>query len=192
MKQILITLASIICLVVTFLSAGIVLCMTVPQITENLSRATATVDTAHFTRDQLVKAAQTTRAFVNGEVDRQDLYGVAEEINKEANTQFSKLSGSDFAAVSDEYALDSNSISHLEDVKSLFANVKIAFGICLFGAILFLILLFVFCGRSAFGRALVWSGLIVIVGLVLLAIWAFADFNSMFNWLHSLFFAQDS
>ena len=181
MKQILITLAAVVCLCVTFLSAGIVLCMTVPQITENLSRATATVDTAHFTRDQLVKVANTTRAFVAGEVDKNDIYSIVQEINQEAKTEFSNLEGSDFAAVSDEYSIDSTAISHLQDVKSLFANVKIAFGICLVGAIIFLILLLVLCGRSAFGRALMWSGLIVLIGLVILAVWAIADFNSMFN-----------
>ena len=154
MKQVLITICAIICLCVTILSAGVVVCMSFPQITENLSRATAMVDTAHFTRDQLVKAALTTRAFVAGEADKNEIYKTVQEINQEAKTEFSQYEGSDFAAVSDEYSIDHVAIKHLEDVKSLFANVRIAFGICGFGALLFLILLFVFCGRSAFGRAL--------------------------------------
>ena len=154
MKRVILTTAAVICLCVTILSAGVVVCMSFPQITENLSRATALVDTAHFTRDQLVKAALTTRAFVAGEVDKNEIYQTVQEINQEAKTEFSQYEGSDFAAVSDEYSIDSVAISHLQDVKSLFANVRIAFGICGFGAILFCVLLIVFCGRSAFGRAL--------------------------------------
>ena len=154
MKQLLLNICAVVCLCVAILSAGVVACMTFPQITENLTRATAMVDTAHFTRDQLVKIANTTRAFVAGEAERNDIYTTCQEINQEAKTEFAQYEGSDFAAVSDEYSIDSTAISHLEDVKSLFANVKIAFGLCLFGALLFCILLIVFCGRSAFGRTL--------------------------------------
>lgn len=155
MKQLLLTICTVVCLCVTFLSAGIVLCMSVPQITQNLSQATALVDTAKFGRDQLVLMAEKTRAFCAGEIDKQEVYSTIEQINKEAKTEYQDLEGSDFAAVPDEFSLDSNSLKHLEDVKSFFANVRIAFGICLFGAIAFCILLLVLCGRSSLGRCLV-------------------------------------
>lgn len=155
MKQVLLTICAIICLAVVILSSGIVLCMNVPAITENLSRATATVETAKFNRDQLVFMADKTRAFVVSEIEKNDIYSSVQKINQEANTEYKDYVGSDFAAVPDDYSLDANCISHLEDVKSLFANIKIAFGICAFGAIVFCILLFVLCGRSALGRSLV-------------------------------------
>lgn len=164
------------------------LCINVPAITDNLSRATATVDIAKFNRDQLVNMANKTRAFVASETERNDLYGTIEQINKEANTQYANNEGADFAAVDEQYSLDSKNISHLQDVRDLFANVKIAFTICGVGAIIFLVLIFIFCGRSAFGRALMWSGLLILAILIILGVWAIIDFNSMFNWLHSLFF----
>lgn len=192
MKQFLITICAIICLTVAILCAGVVVCISTPQITENLTRATALVDTAHFTRDQLVKTADSTRAFVAGEVDKMQLYQVIKEINQEQKTEFADIEPVDFAAVSEEYSLNVDSIKHLEDVQSLFANIKIAFGICAFGAILFCSLLIVFCGRGPFGRVLVWTGLMILFGLVALIIWSVMDFNGMFNTLHSLFFKEGS
>lgn len=192
MKQVLLTILAIVCLWVSFLSSGIMICTYCPAITQNLSRATALVDSSKFNRDQLVLLADTTRAFVAGNAEKKDLYSIVEQINKEAKTQYAELEGSDFAAVASEYALDSNCISHLEDVKSLLANIKIAFGICSFAAIAFLILLFVFCGRSAFGRAIMWAGSILLLVLIIFVVWAIVDFNSLFNWLHSLFFTNGS
>lgn len=154
MKQVLLTICAIVCLCVSILSAGIVLCMSTPQITENLSRATALVDSAHFTRDQLVTMADKTRAFCAGEIDKNEIYEAIQDLNVAAKTEYQDFVGSDFAAASDEYSLDSNSLNHLEDVRSFFANVRIALGICSFGALLFCILLFVFCGRSAMGRSI--------------------------------------
>ena len=170
MKQVLITICAIVCLCVTFLSAGIVLCMSVPQITQSLSQATALVDTAHFTRDQLVMMADKTRAFCAGEIEKSDVYQAIQDLNVAANTEYKEYVGSDFAAASDEFSLDSNSLNHLEDVRSFFANVRIAFGICTFGAVLFCILLLVLCGRSPMGRALVWSGTIVLLALLVFGI----------------------
>lgn len=192
MKQVLLTLGAIVCLCVAILSSGIVLCMSAPQITQNLSRATALVDTAHFSRDQLVNLADKTRGFCAGEVEKQEIYDTVQHMNQEANTQYKDLIGSDFAAVNDEYSLDQNALSHLEDVRSFFANVRIAFGICCVGALAFCILLFVFCGRSAFGRALMWSGLIILIAIVAVVVWAISDFNGMFNYMHSMFFAENS
>lgn len=170
MKQVLLTICAIVCLCVTFLSAGVVLCISNAAITQNLSQATALVDTAKFGRDQLVLMADKTRAFCAGEIDKDEIYSTIEQINKEAQTEYKEYEGSDFAAASDEYSLDSNSLSHLEDVKSFFANVRIAFGICLFGSVLFCILLLVMCGRSALGRVLVWSGSIVLILLVVFGV----------------------
>lgn len=192
MKQVILTILTVVCLWVSFLSAGIVLCMQYGPITENLSRATALVDTAKFSRDQLVSMATITREYVIKELDKNDIYKSIEQINKEANTPYKDKEGSDFAAVPDEYSLDANSISHLEDVQSLFANVRIAFGICSFGAFGFLILLLVLCGRSACGKALARAGGFLILALIAMGIWAALDFGGMFNWLHSLFFKGGS
>lgn len=170
MKQVLITICAVVCLCVTFLSAGIVLCMSTPQITENLSRATATVDTAHFTRDQLVLMANKTRAFCAGEIDKNEIYSTIQEINTEAKTIYQDYIGSDFAAANDEYSLDSNSLSHLEDVAAFFANVRIAFGICVVGSLIFCVLLLLLCGRSPLGRALVWAGSIILIMLAVFAV----------------------
>ena len=153
MKQILLTIGAIICLAVVILSAGIIVCFTVPQITENLSRATAMVDTAHFTRDQLVDVACKTRAFVAGQADKNDLYNIVSQINKDAKTEFADCEPIDFAAVNEEFSLNQEAILHLEDVQTLFANIKIAFGLCAFGSVLFCALLLVICGSSALGRA---------------------------------------
>lgn len=192
MKQVLLTIFAIVSLCIAILASGVVICMSVPNITDSLSRATATVDSSHFSREQLVKVANITRAFVASEVEKLDIYKAVQEINNEANTQFSQLEGRDFAAVSDEYSIDSTAISHLEDVKSLFANIRIALGVFTFASVLFLVLLLALCGRSAFGRALMWSGLIIILAIVGLGVWAIVDFNDMFNWLHSLFFKENS
>lgn len=139
---------------IAILSAGVIACFGIPQITENLTRATALVDQAHFTRDQLVDVACKTRAFVAGELDRYNMYSEIKKINVDAKTQYSDTEEIDFAAIPNDYSLDSESLAHLEDVASVFANIRIAFGICSFLAILFLVLLFVFCGKSAFGRTL--------------------------------------
>lgn len=142
-------------MVVAILTAGIVVCFSVPQITDGLSRATALVDTAHFTRDQLVDTANKTRAFVAGDLNKNDIYEAVKQINEQAHTEYAGYEAIDFAAVNDEFALDSVAMTHLEDVQSLFANIRIALGMSIFGFVLFGILLFVFCGRSPFGRVLV-------------------------------------
>ena len=106
MKQVLLTICAIVCLCVTFLSAGIVLCVNVPQITQNLSNATALVDSAHFTRDQLVMMADKTRAFCAGDIDKNEIYQSIQDINVQQNTEYKDYVGSDFAAVAEEFSLD--------------------------------------------------------------------------------------
>ena len=155
MKQILLTLLAVICLLVTILASGVMLCMNVPAITENLSRATALTDTAKFGRDSLVSLATKTQGLVAGSVSRDELLSEIEAVNKEANTQYKEYTGSDFLAADEQYTLDATAMQHLEDVRILFQNIRIAFGICGAGSIIFLVLLALLCGRSAMGRSLV-------------------------------------
>ena len=153
MKQVLLTICAVICMCVTILSSGIMLCMNVPQVTQNLSRATSMVDKAHFTRDQLVFMADKTRAYVAGEIDKAEIYSAVHQINIEQKSPYAEYEDLDFAAVPDDFSLDQNSLKHLEDVRSFFANLKIAFGLCAAGSLIFSVLLLVLCGRSTMGRA---------------------------------------
>lgn len=155
MKQILLTILAVICLIVTILSSGLMLCANVPQITENIARATAMADKAKFSRDTLVEVAKGTQGFVAGTKSKEELLDIVQKANAEASTQYKDFSSSDLLSADEEYALNADAMSHLNDVRIFIQNARIAFGICGAGALIFCALLGLLCGRGALGRSLV-------------------------------------
>lgn len=90
-------------------------------------------------------------------------------------------------------------MSHLDDVTAFFSGMRLAAIIAVLVAIAAIFAMWVACrerGRGAPARAgsrvMISSAVLVLVVLAALFAWAAIDFNSMFNMLHSLFFASGS
>jgi len=55
-----------------------------------------------------------------------------------------------------------------------------------------LVALGILAGRTYVGRCLLGASLLVVAVLIALGIWAAVDFDGLFTWMHTLFFAQGS
>lgn len=184
------TIIAAVALAVTFVAAGFGVCC-LPQTTQALASAFSGMDNPDtaFTHEQLVRAAVSTRDFTVGSHDEAALTSVLEAINQEAGTP---LAGGSKTAMGlyEDYTLDENSISHLNDVYLVVEQAKPwLIGACVLAVALVLALLLSGKRRSA-GEALLLGGTTVLVAFLVLGIMAAVNFDGFFAVFHSLFFAD--
>ena len=96
------------------------------------------------------------------------------------------------AELEDEYSLPRNALSHLQDCTPIFTTGRISVGVVGGFALVGLIALGILAGRKRIGGTLIAGAALVIGILVALGIWAAVDFDGIFTWMHTLFFAQGS
>lgn len=96
------------------------------------------------------------------------------------------------AAMDPAYGLDQEALDHLDDVNDVLSRlmnailgIAVLSAFCLFGT------LWMF-GPSPVGRALRWAAAATILLFALMAGWAALSFESLFSFIHSLFFAAGS
>ena len=92
----------------------------------------------------------------------------------------------------DQYSLPRNALSHLQDCTPIFTTGRISVGVVGGFALVGLIALGILAGRKRIGGTLIAGSALVIGILVALGIWAAVDFDGIFTWMHTLFFAQGS
>lgn len=102
------------------------------------------------------------------------------------------LSSTNLAELEDEYSLPRNALSHLQDCTPIFTTGRISVGVVGGFALVGLIALGILAGRKRIGGTLIAGSALVIGILVALGIWAAVDFDGIFTWMHTLFFAQGS
>lgn len=102
------------------------------------------------------------------------------------------LSSTNLAELEDEYSLPRNALSHLQDCTPIFTTGRISVGVVGGFALVGLIVLGILAGRKRIGGTLIAGSALVIGILVALGIWAAVDFDGIFTWMHTLFFAQGS
>lgn len=104
----------------------------------------------------------------------------------------SALSSTNLAELEDQYSLPRNALSHLQDCTPIFTTGRISVGVVGGFALVGLIALGILAGRKRIGGTLIAGSALVIGILVALGIWAAVDFDGIFTWMHTLFFAQGS
>lgn len=102
------------------------------------------------------------------------------------------LSSTNLAELEDEYSLPRNALSHLQDCTPIFTTGRISVGVVGGFALVGLIALGILAGRKRIGGTFIAGSALVIGVLVALGIWAAVDFDGIFTWMHTLFFAQGS
>ncbi len=186
----LLSIIAAVALAVAFVAAGLGICC-LPQTTQALANAFSGMDNPNtaFTHEQLVRAAMATRDFTVGSHDEAALTETLAAINEEAQTPLAPHSNKP-AGYTEDYTLDENSISHLDDVYEVIEQTKPwLIGAAVLAAALIAFLLLT-GKRSSAGEALLMGGTVVLVGFLVLGIMAVVNFDGFFAVFHSLFFAD--
>lgn len=120
--------------------------------------------------------------------------GKTSNSGNDTNTSSSNLalSSTNLAELEDQYSLPRNALSHLQDCTPIFTTGRISVGVVGGFALVGLIALGILAGRKRIGGTLIAGSALVIGILVALGIWAAVDFDGIFTWMHTLFFAQGS
>ncbi|MEA5020815.1 MAG: DUF1461 domain-containing protein [Gordonibacter sp.] len=184
-----VSLIATIALAITLVAAGLAVCC-LPQTTGALSGAFSGIDNPDtpFSRDELVRAAVSTRDYTVGTNDRAAIMGVITAINRDANTPYGDEAT--LASAPEEFTLNGEALSHLDDVHTVVSTATIALGIITLVALLSCIFLGLKRGKRRVGSVLLWSGISVIAVFAALAAWVLIDFDGFFAAFHSLFFAS--
>ena len=177
---------AILCMV-TLVAAGFAVCL-IPKTTEILANNTHGNVDSPFSNEQLVEMAIVGRDYTIDAHDRQALIDEMAKINKDAKTRYANASEAALLAADDTYVLTPDAISHLDDVHRVISIAKIVCAIIAIVMVIGLIIVRIASGRRVFGHVMFWSGLLILVALVALAVFAIIDFNGFFSVFHSLFF----
>lgn len=197
--------------------AGFALCC-LPPTTDLLANANSNVAYSPYDKEALTSLAQTTRAYTVEGMDytaycREEVaaMGTLPDSTKDRMAQaaatwgFSDGTAQDFfadaqekpvraaqvaALMNDGLALSEDSVVHLDQVHQVVITALAAIGIAL--------VLFIACighvafhfGRRQAGTCLQGGALAILILFAIFLVWALVDFNSIFAWMHSLFFAD--
>lgn len=175
-------------LAVTYLGMGYACCAGIPFVTEKVAYATIDDSGSPFDKEQLVEGALATRDYSFGSHDI-DAYGATlRHMNEQAQTPYADASEIFDAPI--EYSVDSEQISHLDDVNELASRMMMPI---LGSAAIAAFLLFAgfrMFGARAVSMTLTLAGAISAAVLLLLGVWAFFGFDGFFAAFHSVFFAE--
>ncbi len=181
------TIASFV-LAIAFVSFGFFVCAGFPQITETLTRASCNSEDSPFSEDALVESALATRDYAFGSHNLDDLMETIATINNEANTPYANASSEELAAADEVYTLDTEAISHLDDVYEVVQRFRpVLIGCTVLAGFCLAYCLFSW-GRRSIAWPLTCAGGGVLAVFALLGLWALIDFSSLFSLFHSLFF----
>lgn len=184
-----ISVVATIALAVTFVAAGLAVCC-LPQTTGALSGAFSGTDNPDtpFSRNELVRAAVSTRDYTVGTNDRAAIMGVIVAINRDAGTPYSDEIA--LAGAPEEFTLNDEALSHLDDVHTVVSTATMVLGIIALVALVSCMFLGLKLGKRRVGSVLLWSGIAVVAVFTALAAWVLIDFDGFFAAFHSLFFAN--
>ena len=179
-------LFAVLCLVVTLVAAGFVVCTITSLPTRFLAEHTVTDDISPYTHDELVKCAVAIYDYAFAAHNKEALDAVV-------NTQLSRAQEEGRApkqANTEEYVLSSESIAHLDDCYRIASTVKLPLLAVAILGIAACAHMYVRAGKRNFGFVLLSAGLLTIVLFLLVGAVAFIDFDAFFTLFHGLFFTQ--
>ena len=196
----LLTLVASLCLAYSLFGLGFVVCTT-PQATQTIGSTFSGWDHAVFPKDDMAAIAEATRSFSIEGTSTDELIATIHDVLAKTNPDIAALidSGSAAAAVAgtgdgektlERYSLPDDALSHLRDCTPVFTTGRISTGVVGAFGIVGVIALALIAGRKRAGGALILGSLLVIAVIVSLGAWAALDFEGLFAWMHSLFFAQ--
>lgn len=205
----LLQIATALCLAYALFAAGFALCLA-PQSTQFIGSTFAGWETAVFGETNMALIAEEVRAFAVDGTTTQELYDAVlaaiqesypalaqafevGEVSPELSSNLQAETGStSLTALQERYSFAQDAISHLQDCTPIFTTARISLGVVFATGLIGLAVTWVIAGRKQAGRALMLAGALVLGVLILLGVWAFVDFNGLFTFVHSLFFAGDS
>lgn len=210
--RVIIGFVATIMLVFSFVGAGFAVCCTSP-VTHGLSWVFCDDATSPFDRNQLAKVADATRDYSFGKHDLLSLYQTIYDVDMEyhdsvgfsaasttsANfpkvtkvtdrTSISQLRDA-FSGASEMYCYPEETISHLDDCYSI---GRFAYPLIIAAAILALAGL-IFTGvtgkKRKLGAVMLTAGILVIVAIIAVAVYAVLDFQGFFTTFHQIFFSK--
>lgn len=187
--------------------SGLLVCM-MPQTTQLLGNNFAGWESATYPEDTMEELAEAVRSFSVDNTGRSLLESTVKDAlvenhpeveadirfggtggNTSSNSSSGGLGVSNLISI---YTLPQSAIDHLQDCVPVFTTSRIAIALSLVFALVGTILLIIRRQRKLAGWILFIVPLVVVCIIVALALWAFIDFDSLFAWLHSLFFTGGS
>ena len=179
------TLCAIICLAVTFVAAGFLVCAGTQLPTRLLASATVNDSIYPYNHDELVEIAVAIREYSFGNHNQEELNEAMDKVLASAQND----GRAPAKAVGEEYHLDSSAISHLDDCYKIMDLVRIPLIIIALLAIAAAAHVRVRMGRKALASTLITTGAMVLALFVIAGAAAAIDFNAFFTLFHSLFFS---
>ncbi len=198
--QRIIAIVSFVGIATCLLVSGLTVCAIPDTPTKALSSAFNLYETSPFNTDELVEMALATKDYTVENHDYTELMETQIRINTQLQNRseihtphmpyVNESSYDDiFKYAHEKYALDSDAISHLDDVYNVIHNVSTLVVIVVICTIIS-VFIYARIDKKGLGRTLMRSTYAVSGFFALLAIWAIIDFDGMFEVFHSLFFAQ--
>ena len=202
MKRISIVLAQV-TLAITFVVAGLVVCVVPNFPTQLMAGWYFDEETSPFTKEEAVTMAVVTKQYTFFGQDRYELYATMAEVNEHAASEGRSGEGAlvvadmkessleaAVEAADDAYVIPPSAIDHLDDVSLV---VKIVFGVgfaMLWIAGTLILTAYYTHSRSGLPRILVGGGICALAIMALCLAWGIIGFDSLFNTLHALLFAD--
>lgn len=175
----------------TYFAAGFAVCAGVPYTTKTLSTFTSNWSASPFSQNEIADLAVATRDYTVSNHNLDALMAAISDANKKENTPYASYNTEQLLNDTPEaYSLNSEAISHLDDVFDVISTAFMPLlGIAVIAAFCLMGTLRMF-GTKPVAKALRWSGIATLVVFALCGIWALVGFDGMFAALHSVFFAD--
>lgn len=202
-----ISIASSIALAYSLFGLGFAVCTT-PQATQAVGGTFSGWQHSTYPEQDMAQIAEAVRSFSIEGTSSEDLYatinGVIEQVKPalasvfeagsiaESGVDPAELGSKSLSQLEEHYSLPQDALTHLQDCTPIFTTGRISTGVVGAFGLVGLVALGILAGRTYVGRCLLGASLLVIAVLIALGIWAAVDFDGLFTWMHTLFFAQGS
>ncbi|MEG0072364.1 MAG: DUF1461 domain-containing protein [Raoultibacter sp.] len=192
------------CLAFSLIGGGLFVCCA-PQTTATLARDFSGNESSTFSKEAMVELAIAGRDYTVDGTSLDKFYTIIyEDAMNGAKENIQKwlpkgvdISGIDisglaqfFGGASDVVGLPADAITHLDDVRGVINNGKMAIVVAVVGALFTSVIVYLTRGRRRIGLLLMGSAIAVLAAFIGAGLWALIDFNGFFAFFHSLFFAE--
>lgn len=189
-KQITTSVLAALFLMFSFVGIGFGVVSGSPEPTRIVASATIDDSSSPFSKEELVQGAVATQEYSFSTHDLQAYKEVIAQMNVDADTPYSQYGPEQISDAPEQYTVTNDAISHLNDVYSVADRLLYPILAIMVMAAFLLMSAYRFFGLNAVADSLIWGGIATLVFILVLAIWAFASFNSLFAVFHSMFFAE--
>lgn len=198
--------ATSIALAYSLFGLGFSIC-TMPQATSIIGGTFSGWEHATYPEEDMSAIAEAVRSFSIEGTSSEDLHTTINEVLAKTQPDIAAAfnAGSivdsgidpsafsaDLSTLEERYSLPQDALSHLQDCTPVFTTGRISTGVVGAFGIAGLIAILVLAGRKWAGKTLIAAAGLVVAVLLTLGAWAVLDFDGLFAWMHSLFFAQGS